>query len=114
MSDKSVGRPKIEFDLAVVEELAAIQCTQSEMAAVLKCSVDTLSRRMKDDPEFAETIKRGKENGKASLRRLQWRSANNGDRTMLIWLGKQYLGQRDRTETEFKDVTPLIIQPADD
>jgi hypothetical protein len=29
------------------------------------------------------------------LRRLQWKGAEAGNPTMLIWLGKQMLGQRD-------------------
>lgn len=106
--------PRIEFDLKQVEELASIQCTQAEMAAVLGCARETIIRRAKEDEAFAQAIEKGREGGKASLRRMQWKKARDGDRTLLIWLGKQYLGQRDRTETEFKDVTPLVIQPADD
>jgi hypothetical protein len=34
----------------------------------------------------------GREEGKASLRRMQWRAAERST-AMLIWLGKQYLGQ---------------------
>ena len=108
-----MGRPRIEFDLEQVRELAAIQCTQEEMASVLRCSVDTIKRRMGEDESFAEAIKGGKEGGKASLRRMQFKAAQNGSHTMLIWLGKQYLGQKDRSETEFKDVTPLVIAPDD-
>jgi hypothetical protein len=38
--------------------------------------------------------------GRATLRRLQWQRANGGSDTMLIWLGKQMLGQKDKVETE--------------
>ena len=38
--------------------------------------------------------------GRATLRRLQWQRANGGADTMLIWLGKQMLGQKDKVETE--------------
>jgi hypothetical protein len=38
--------------------------------------------------------------GKASLRRLQWQKASQLDSTMLVWLGKQTLGQRDKQEIE--------------
>ncbi len=84
------GRLK-EVDAELVEKLASIFCTQEEIAYVAGCSVDTLERR------FAEVIKKGKEKGKASLRRLQWQSAEKGNITMQIWLGKQHLGQRDNT-----------------
>ncbi len=33
-----------------------------------------------------------------SLRRKQWRAAEEGNTTMLVWLGKQYLGQKDKSE----------------
>ena len=61
-------------------------------------ATDTIGRRKQDDPGFADALKRGKEQGKVSLRRLQWKAAQNGNITMLIWLGKQVLGQRDRME----------------
>lgn len=35
-----------------------------------------------------------------SLRRMQYRAACAGDRTILIWLGKQYLGQRDKQDLD--------------
>lgn len=94
-----MGKKK-EFDLEQVESLAALQCTLEEMGSVLKCSVDTIERRMKDTPAFAEAIKRGKDEGKTSLRRMQWKSAEGGNVTMQIWLGKQYLGQSDKQEVD--------------
>jgi len=33
-----------------------------------------------------------------SIRRQQYKSAEGGNVTMQIWLGKQYLNQRDRNE----------------
>jgi hypothetical protein len=93
-----VGRPAIEFDLAQIEGLARIQCTDEEIAAAVGCSVDTLARRKVDDPAFMEALQRGKAKGRGSLRRLQWQRANGGSDTMLIWLGKQLLGQRDKSD----------------
>ena len=86
------GRPKKKINAKVVETLASIQCTNEEIAQVCECSSDTLTRR------FAESIKKGKNVGKSSLRRLQWEKAKAGNTTMQIWLGKQVLGQRDRIE----------------
>ena len=108
------GRPRLEFDLDQVRALAAMQCTQAEMAAVLKCSVDTIKRRIDEDADFADAINEGLGSGKVSLRRLQWEAAKKGNVTMMIWLGKQVLGQKDRSETEFRDITPLLIEPGDD
>ena len=96
------GRPKIVIDWDLVQKLAHIQCTQAEIASAVGVSVDTLHRH----PEFAEVYKRGAEGGRKSLRRMQFESATKGNIAMQIWLGKQYLGQRDnldqRVNTEFQ------------
>ena len=52
------------------------------------------------DPEFQRIIDEARASGRATLRRLQWQRANGGSDTMLIWLGKQMLGQKDKVETE--------------
>ena len=96
------GRPKIVIDWELVQKLAHIQCTQPEIATAVGVSVDTLHRH----PEFAEVYKRGAEGGRKSLRRMQFESATKGNIAMQIWLGKQYLGQRDnlnqRVNTELQ------------
>ena len=83
------GRPKKEVDATLVERLAMIQCTTKEIAAVCGCSVDTLDRR------FADLIEKGKLSGKSSLRKKQYEVAMNGNVSMLIFLGKQMLDQKD-------------------
>ena len=87
------GRPKKEIDYTTVEKLANIQCTQDEIASFLGISTRTLQR----DEQFMELFNRGRENGKMSLRRIQWKHAEKSV-PMAIWLGKQYLGQRDKVE----------------
>lgn len=89
MKRKKCGRKEKDLDIEQIRELAHIQCTQSEIAAVMRCSVDTLDRR------YAETIREGREVGKMSLRRAQYKKALEGNPAMLIWLGKHILGQRD-------------------
>ena len=46
---------------------------------------------------FSEVFKEKRGLGKVSLRRNQWRLAEKSA-TMAIWLGKQYLGQKDQVE----------------
>ena len=89
------GRPKIQLDYEAIEKLAAIQCTQDEIASFLDVSVRTLQR----DEEFCRIYKKGQDNGKMSLRRMQYKLAEKNP-TMAIFLGKQYLGQRDNVEVE--------------
>ena len=93
------GRPKIEVNFAEVDKLCQIQCTGEEIASFFGISYDTLERRCKEQfkMSLAEYIKEKSAKGKSSLRRLQWKAAMSGNVTMLIWLGKQYLGQSDKT-----------------
>ena len=84
------GRPKTQIDLDLAEKLGRIQCTLAECSAVLDVPVSTLSTHA----EFSEAFKRGQQQGKMSLRRLQFKHAETNP-TMCIWLGKQYLGQVD-------------------
>lgn len=90
-----MARPKKEIDYATVEKLASIQCTQEEIANFLDISVRTLQR----DEEFCRLYKKGQDNGKMSLRRIQFKLAEKNT-SMAIFLGKQYLGQRDVIETD--------------
>ncbi len=93
MSRKStgrpVGRPRKEVNEGVILALAKVGCTAAEIAAEVQVSQDTVERN------FADTLKRGRDLARLSLRRMQWRAAQNGSNTMLVWLGKQLLGQKD-------------------
>jgi len=104
------GRPKIQLDYPLIEKLATIQCTQEEIATITGVDVRTLQR----DAEFCRIHKKGIEQGKSSLRRLQWKAAETGNTSMLIWLGKQYLQQREpKQEIDLetnKDVIEQIQQ----
>lgn len=87
-----MARPKKQVDEALLEKLASIQCTNEELSNMVGVSIDTLLRR------YATLIKKARDNGKKSLRRMQWEAAQKGNVTMLIWLGKQYLGQKDKID----------------
>ena len=99
------GRPKKEIDKKLFESLCAIQCTETEMCDIFECCEDTLNawckRNYKDEKgrglTFSETFKKKSAAGKASLRRAQFRLAEKSA-TMAIWLGKQYLAQKDQPE----------------
>jgi len=130
------GRPKFQIDYLQLEELCGMFCTEIECAAVLGCSTDTLTTRLKEDFKeeleknpgevpigrydgFSAAFKKMSSKGKVSLRREQFRMALGSfnkegdvvmkpDKTMLIWLGKNHLDQTDRLDTTIKDntVTP--------
>lgn len=98
-----MGRPRIELDQQTFEGLCEIQCTLQEIAGVLRCSEDTIERWCKRTygEKFAETYKKFSAVGKMSLRRYQFKLAEKST-AMAIWLGKQYLGQRDIINVESK------------
>jgi hypothetical protein len=85
--------------MEVLENLFSIGCTDYEVAGVLGISTATLERR-KREPAFREVCERGPLKGNASLRRSQFQTATGGNPAMLIWLGKQRLGQLDRQRVD--------------
>lgn len=99
------GRKKIEFteqQWSMIDNMCRIQCTGEEIASVLGCDYDTFAARVveKTGAKCSEYIKQRAMSGNASLRREQFELAKKGNPTMLIWLGKQYLGQKDQTHSE--------------
>ena len=94
------GRPRAEIDLAVLRRAAAIGCTNEELAVVVGVCSKTFYDHLKQDPDMQQAIDEGRQAGRTTLRRLQWQRANAGSDTMLIWLGKQLLGQRDKAQIE--------------
>ncbi len=95
------GRPPIEIDKDQFEKLCGIQCTEEEISGWFKCSVDTLNRWCKKEynKTFAEVYKKYAADGKTSLRRYQFQLAKT-NASMAIWLGKQYLNQREPQEAQ--------------
>lgn len=102
-----MGRPRIEINKEQFENLCGLQCTLVEIAFFFRCSEDTIERWCKRTYgiNFAEIYKKNASRGLISLRRAQFRLAEKSA-TMAIWLGKQYLGQKDRPE-EFNDVEDI-------
>jgi AraC-like DNA-binding protein len=90
------GRKPIEIDRTVFEELCGILCTEEEIAGVFRCSDTTLERWCKREygMNFEDIYKKLSADGKMSLRRAQFKLAQK-NAAMAIFLGKQYLGQRD-------------------
>ena len=91
-----MGRPRKEIDYIQLEKLCSIQCTEVEIAQFFEVSVDTLCSRIKEEytMTFSEYFKKHSADGKISLRRNQFKLSEKNT-AMAIWLGKQYLGQKD-------------------
>ena len=112
-----MGRPKINIDKKIFENLCAIQCTEIEICGCFDCCEDTLNKWCKENYRdengkpmtFSEVFAVKRQKGRASLRRSQFRLAEK-NANMAIWLGKQYLDQKDeaRLETESRiSIDPL-------
>lgn len=99
-----MGRPRKEIDRLQFERLCGIQCTEEEIAGIFDCSVDTIENWCKRTYKttFSEVYKIHSASGKASLRRTQFKLAERSA-AMAIFLGKQYLGQKDTVEYEDKE-----------
>lgn len=99
-----IGRPPALVEapdlIRQIGALAQMQCTQFEAAAVLGVCEDTFRTFIRSHEESEKAWEQGFGKGQASLRRWQFESARKGSGQMQIWLGKQYLNQRDKTDVE--------------
>lgn len=94
------GRPPKEIDAEQFEKLCSMQCTLDEISGWFKCSKDTISAWCKRTygEGFSDVYKKFSQDGKISLRRYQFELAKH-NASMAIFLGKQYLGQKEQVET---------------
>lgn len=97
---RKVGRPKKQMSdvEGIIYKLSKLHCTVSEISAVTGVARKILNT------DYAELVDRGREDGKQTLRRYQWEQAEKGNVSMLIWLGKQVLQQRDKQPDEAAQV----------
>ena len=103
MNEKNKGgRPKKEIDKKTFEGLCGIQCTKSEVCAVIGVTDKTLEKWCREEygMGFSDVFAEKREIGKVSLRRMQMRLAEK-NASMAIFLGKNYLGQKDTADVEF-------------
>ena len=117
------GRPRTEVDWSKVDALCKWHAPANEIADTLSLidktiSYNTLDRRAAEEHgiTFGEYV-RQKQSAlcKNRLRELQWQTAANGNAAMQIWLGKQYLGQSDKSESKVdlgvKEIEIKVVSP---
>ena len=94
-----MARPRKEIDQKQFENLCGLQCTLEEICGWFGVTDKTLNSWCKRtySESFSEVFRQKRSTGKISLRRNQWRLAEK-NASMAIWLGKQYLGQKDIVE----------------
>lgn len=96
--------PKPKVDKREFEKLCALQCTLLEFASWFDCDETTIENFCHQEygMKFSEVFKLKRGKGRISLRRSQWQLAEK-NASMAIFLGKQYLGQRDTFPEEQQD-----------
>lgn len=95
------GRPLRDFDNKIFEGLCRIACTMEEIEQVFRTDYRTVDKWCKRtyNADFSTTYKNLASEGKASLRRNQF-NLSKKNASMAIWLGKQWLGQRDEPQRD--------------
>lgn len=113
------GRPLAQIDWKKVDQYLQAQCEGASIARLLGVHPETLYDRVVAEfgeklgiSNFSEYRALKRAEGLELLRLKQFDSAMSGDRTMLVWLGKQLLGQRDQVETTLH-VPQVNVLPAD-
>ena len=103
-----MARPRIKIDWEQLDKLCQMQCTKVEIADWFDCSEDTIERAIKRKHKvgFAVYYNKKRVAGIISLRRNQFQLSAKFP-AMAIWLGKQYLDQKDKQEVE-------LIKPIDE
>ena len=97
-----MARPKkYKIDTVQLQKLATLGCTNKEMGDFFGCSAALLEK------SYSEFLTKGRAEQKMRLRQLQWKACENGNVSMLIFLGKNMLGQQDRIEeTQLEEPLP--------
>lgn len=119
MAKNPGGRPRKEMtdeDFKKIVSMMRIQCTQDEICNIFDMTAETLNTRLEERGEqsFSTLYNKHQDEGRASLRRNQWKAAEALNPTMLIWLGKQVLGQTDVSRSDVttngKDLTAPMVE----
>lgn len=92
-----MARPTKPVDVGALRKLAAMHCTNKEIASFFDVSPETIERR------FAPELAKARQNGKTKIRDGLWKLADKGNLGALIWLSKQHLGM---SEQGLREETP--------
>ena len=89
---------KIQLDVDDIRELASEGNSMEDISTLLGVSNDVIS----NNDEYKRAYELGMCDMRATLRHSQFQSAKSGNTTMLVWLGKVILGQREETVSTLK------------
>lgn len=91
------GRKEHIIEWSKVDKMLEAGCTGTEIAGEIGCHPDTLYDRCEKEKGllFSVYVRSKRAKGDGTLRAKQFKLAMEGDRVMLIWLGKNRLGQKE-------------------
>ncbi len=103
-------RPIIPIDWEEVATFLEAGCLGTHIAGYLGCCADTLYGRCEkeNDMTFSEFSRQKRAKGDSLLHKKQFDTAMEGDRGMLIWLGKNRLDQKDHKELDDQKAKEFI------
>lgn len=103
------GRPQKPIDWDMVDQLLMAGCSGTEVAANFNIHRDTLYDRVVKEfgISFTEYSAKYEEKGKSLIKLKQFEKALEKDNTLLIWLGKQRLSQREPDSKSELDLSKL-------
>jgi len=84
---------QVHVEPVSLNRLSAMMLTVEEIAEFYGISLSTMNRRLRK-PELRQAYLSGRAHAKANIRIAQLKIALSGNTQMLIWLGKQCLGQK--------------------
>tara|TARA_R100000808_G_scaffold15429_1_gene35701 strand:+ start:4950 stop:5390 length:441 start_codon:yes stop_codon:yes gene_type:complete len=111
MASKPRRRAKNKVSDIPPEELkrvALLNPSAEELSFVFDIPLKHAEDLLKNE-DIQEELLKGKGGRRLSLKRAQWKSAMGGNVAMLIWLGKQDLGQSDKG-TEGEDAIEMATK----
>jgi len=93
-----MSRPEKHIDWSAVDHLLMAGCLGTEIAAQFDMHQNTFYARVEEKygMSFTHYCQEKRSKGDAMLRAKQYEKAMKGDNTMMVWLGKNRLKQKDR------------------
>lgn len=86
-----------------IAKLAGLGCNEAEVASDLGVHINTLNNS-NNRIKFKAAMERGRQTFTKSIRVNQMSIMRRGSASMAIFLGKNYLGQSDRTQVNISEV----------
>lgn len=84
------------YDYEHIAKLAQIGASDETIAWFMGMGLSHFKMMRQAEPELEQAIIKGRLNMRTVLHAKQFEAARRGDTKMLIWLGKNYLGQTEQ------------------